>query len=306
MTETVRGLKNALTYTRMYRNQVFVVKMGGEILANARALDQVAVQVALLESLSIRIVLVHGGGPQASALSRRLGHEPEMVAGRRVTTAEQLEIAKMVYGGSLNLEVLSALRRHHVRGVGLSGVDGGLLTARRRPPVEVRLDSGQTRTVDYGHVGDIETVDARLIETLLEQHYVPVVASLAADAEGSPLNVNADTIAEAFASHLKAKKLIFLTGAPGLLRDVSDPASLIPFADVEDLEPLLASGAITGGMRPKVEACVRAVRNGVRRTHIVDGRAPDALLVEVFTGAGSGTMIVDRKEMTDYREHELS
>lgn len=306
MTETVRGLKNALTYTRIYRNQVFVVKMGGEILANARALEQVAVQVALLESLSIRIVLVHGGGPQASALSRRLGHEPEMVAGRRVTTAEQLEIAKMVYGGSLNLDVLSALRRHHVRGVGLSGVDGGLLTARRRPPVAVRLDSGETRTVDYGHVGDIEKVDASLIETLLDQHYVPVVASLAADPDGAPLNVNADTIAEAFASHLKAKKLIFLTGAPGLLRDVNDPGSLIPFADVEDLEPLLASGAITGGMRPKVEACLRAVRAGVRRTHIVDGRTPDALLVEVFTGAGSGTMIVDRREMTDYREHELS
>jgi acetylglutamate kinase len=306
MTETVRGLKNALTYTRMYRDQVFVVKLGGEILANARALDQVAVQVALLESLSIRIVLVHGGGPQASALSRRLGHEPEMVAGRRVTTPEQLEIAKMVYGGSLNLDVLSALQRHGVRGVGLSGVDGGLLTARRRPPVQVRLDSGETRTVDYGHVGDIEKVDARLIETLLDQRYVPVVASLAAGPDGSPLNVNADTIAEAFASHLKAKKLMFLTGAPGLLRDVNDPGSLIPFADVEDLEPLLASGAITGGMRPKVEACLRAVRNGVRRTHIVDGRAPDALLVEVFTGAGSGTMIVDRKEMTDYREHELS
>jgi acetylglutamate kinase len=306
MTETVRGLKNALTYTRMYRDQVFVVKLGGEILADARALDQVAVQVALLESLSIRIVLVHGGGPQASALSRRLGHEPEMVAGRRVTTPEQLEIAKMVYGGSLNLDVLSALQRHGVRGVGLSGVDGGLLTARRRPPVQVRLDSGETRTVDYGHVGDIEKVDARLIETLLDQRYVPVVASLAAGPDGSPLNVNADTIAEAFASHLKAKKLMFLTGAPGLLRDVNDPGSLIPFADVEDLEPLLASGAITGGMRPKVEACLRAVRNGVRRTHIVDGRAPDALLVEVFTGAGSGTMIVDRKEMTDYREHELS
>lgn len=306
MTETVRGLKNALTYTRMYRNQVFVVKLGGEILANARALDQVAVQVALLESLSIRVVLVHGGGPQASALSRQLGHEPEMVAGRRVTTPEQLEIAKMVYGGSLNLDVLSALRRHHVRGVGLSGVDGGLIVARRRPPVAVRLDSGETRTVDYGHVGDIERVDASLIETLLDRHYVPVVASLAADGEGAPLNVNADTIAEALASHLQAKKLIFLSGTPGLLRDARDPGSLIPFADVEDLEPLLASGAIAGGMRPKVEACLRAVRGGVRRTHIVDGRAPDVLLVEVFTGAGSGTMIVDRKEMTDYREHELA
>lgn len=306
MTETVRGLKNALAYTRLYRDQVFVVKLGGEILADARALDSFAVQAALLESLSIRLVVVHGGGPQATSLARRLGIEPEIVAGRRVTTPEILEIAKMVYGGSLNLDLVAALRRHELRPVGLTGIDGGLLTATKRPPVEVRDDAGAVRTVDFGLVGDVREVDPSLVEHLVAERYVPVIASLAAGPDGSPLNVNADTIAEVVASRLKAKKLIFLTGAPGLLRDVADPHSLIPFADAEDLEPLLASGAISGGMRPKVEACVRAVRSGVRRTHIVDGRAEDALLMEVFTGAGSGTMIVDRKEMTDYREHELA
>jgi acetylglutamate kinase len=306
VTETVRGLKSALAYTRLYRDQAFVVKLGGEILADTRALDTIAVQLALLESLSIRIVVVHGGGPQASALAGRLGLETRMVAGRRVTTPEILEVAKMVYGGTLNVNVASALRRQGLRPVGLTGIDGELITARRRPPVEVRLDGGGTETIDYGEVGDLDRVDTALLKLLIEQRYVPVVASLAGDARGDALNVNADTVAEALASAIGAKKLIFLTGVAGLLRDAADPGSLVPFADVEDLAPLLASGAVSGGMRPKVEACIRAVKSGVRRTHIVDGRVADALLVEVFTGGGCGTMIVDRKEMTDYREHELA
>lgn len=306
MTETIRGLKSALVYTRVYRNQVFVVKLGGEILTDRRAVEHVATQVALLESLSIRMVVVHGGGPQATELGKRLGIPSETVAGRRVTSPETLEIAKMVYAGSLNVDLCAALRAHEVLPVGLTGLDGGTIVAKRRPPVEIRDDEGRTRTVDFGEVGDVEAVDPALLQTLIERQYVPVVASLAADPSGRPLNVNADTVAEALATALSAKKLILLTNAPGLLRDVSDPSSLIPFADPEDLEPLLASGAISGGMRPKIEACIRAVRNGVRRTHIVDGRGEDALLLEVFTGKGSGTMIVGRKEMADYREHEIS
>ena len=306
MTEIVRGLKNALAYTRLYRDQAFVVKLGGDILADARALDTIAGQLALLESLSIRLVVVHGGGPQATSLATKLGLESRMVAGRRITTPEILEVAKMVYGGTLNVNVTSALHRHGLRPVGLTGIDGGLIAARKRPPVDVRLDGGRIERVDFGEVGDLESVDTSLLSVLLGQRYVPVVASLAGDPQGSALNVNADTVAEAIASALGAKKLIFLTGVAGLLRDVDDPGSLVPFADVEDLEPLLASSAISGGMRPKVEACVRAVKAGVRRTHIVDGRQADALLVELFTGGGCGTMIVDRKEMTDYREHELS
>jgi acetylglutamate kinase len=302
MTELVRGLKEALDYTRLYRDRVFVVKLGGEVLGSARVLGEVAIQVALLESLSIRVVLVHGGGPQASVLARRLGLESEIVAGRRVTSSEMLEVCKMVYAGQLNVDVLAALRGHGVRAVGLSGIDAQLVTARRRPPVDIAGDDGQVRRVDFGEVGDIEGVDTALLERLLPAGYVPVVASLAADGEGRPLNVNADTMAEALAAALKAEKLIFLTSAAGLLRDLDDPSSVVAFADPEDLRGLLESGAVRGGMRPKVEACLRAVEHGVRRTHIIDGRRPDSLLVEVFTGAGSGTMIVARKEKEAYRE----
>jgi acetylglutamate kinase len=305
MSDIVLGLKEALDYTRLYRDQTFVIKLGGEVLASPRTLEGVAVNVALLESLSIRVLLVHGGGPQATALSRRLGVEPEIVAGRRVTTPEVLEIAKMVYAGQLNVDVLSALRTRGVKAVGLSGMDANLVTARRRPPVAVTDDGGQQRTVDYGEVGDIEAVDRAVLDVLLPAGFVPVVASLAADKDGRALNVNADTMAEALASALKAKKLIFLTGAPGLLRDPDDPSSLVAFADPDDLGTMLGSGAIRGGMRPKVEACLRAVANGVRRTHIIDGRVPDALLLEVFTGHGCGTMIVAEKEMETYAEREL-
>ncbi len=302
MNEHVAGLKEALDYTRLYRDQVFVIKLGGEVVASPEALDEVAIQIALLESLSIRVVVVHGGGPQASALSRRLGLEPEIVAGRRVTSPEVLEVAKMVYGGSINVDILAALRAHGVPAVGLSGIDAGLVTTRRRPPVPVRDDDGSERLVDFGEVGDVVAVDPSLIELLLPRGYVPVVASLAADGEGKPLNINADTLAEALARALAAKKLIYLTGAPGLLRDPDDPSSLVAFAGPEDLEAMLAAGTVRGGMRPKVEACLRAVAGGVRRTHIIDGRVPDALLVEVFTGSGSGTMIVAEVERTEYIE----
>lgn len=303
MSDLVRALKEALDYTRLYRDQTFVVKLGGEVLASPKLLDGLAVEIALLESLSIRVVVVHGGGPQATELSRTLGFEPEIVAGRRVTTPEALEVAKMIYAGRLNVDVLAALRAQGVRGVGLSGIDGGLVEAHRRPPVAVNDDEGMTRTVDFGEVGDVDSVDPSLLELLLAQGYVPVVASLAADRNGNPLNVNADTLAEAIATALAAKKLIYLTGAPGLLRDAGDPSSLVAFACPDDLRDLMSEGRIVGGMRPKVEACLRAVENGVRRTHIVDGRSPDALLVELFTGHGSGTMIVAEREMESYQEH---
>jgi acetylglutamate kinase len=299
-TRGVSGLKGALRYVRAYRDQVFVVKLGGEVLTDAEILDHVAAQLALLSSLGIRIVVVHGGGPQASSLLRRLGREPVMVAGRRVTDDLGLEVAKMVYPGLLATEVLSALRSHQVQGVGLSGVDADLITAHRRPPVSVTGDDGSTQVVDYGHVGDIDRVDPRVLTTLLDARFVPVVSCLAGDGEGEVYNVNADTVAETLAIALKAQKLIFLTSAPGVLRDRGDPSSLVAFADPDDLAELLRSGAIEGGMRPKVEACIRAATGGVERTHIIDGRVHDALLLEVFTGSGTGTMIVGRKEKATY------
>jgi len=300
MTDLVNGLKDALEYTRLYREQIFVLKLGGEVLSSAEALDNVAIQVALLESLSIRILVVHGGGPQASDLSRRMGLEPEIVAGRRVTSPEVLEVAKMVYGGQINVDVVAALRGHGVSSVGLTGIDAGLVTVHRRPPVEITDDDGDTRTVDFGRVGDVDAVDTKLLDLLLPRGHVPVVASLAADTAGRIMNVNADTLAAVLAGALGAQKLIYMTGAPGLLRDADDPSSLVAFAAPEDLQALLADKSVKGGMRPKVEACLQAVKSGVRRTHIIDGRTPDALLLELFTGHGSGTMIVGEREKRSY------
>jgi acetylglutamate kinase len=296
----IAGLKGTLRYVRAYRDHVFVVKLGGEVVKDEHALGGLAAQVSLLHSLGIRIVVVHGGGPQATALSRRLGVEPRIVAGRRVTDDQGLEVAKMVYSGTLNIDVLAALRAHQVQAVGLSGVDAELIAARKRPPVTVVDDAGESIVVDYGHVGDIESVDPRVLTTLMEARFVPVVASLAGDADGNVYNVNADTVAESLAIALRALKLVYLTGVPGVLRDPKDPSSLVTFADPDDLAELMASGALSGGMRPKVEACIRAATGGVERTHIVDGRAPDSLLLEVFTGSGTGTMIVGRKEKATY------
>lgn len=305
-TRGIAGLKGALRYVRAYRDQIFVVKLGGDVLNDAEVLDQVAAQIALLSSLSIRLVVVHGGGPQATALSRRLGQEPVIVAGRRVTDDAALEVAKMVYAGALSSDLVAALREHRVQAVGLSGVDADLITAHRRPPVSLVDDAGATREVDFGHVGDVDRVDPRVITTLVEARFVPVVASLAGDDEGNIYNVNADTVAESLAVALRAQKLIFLTGAPGVLRDRTDPSTLVTFADPDDLAGLMASGALAGGMRPKVEACIRAATGGVERTHIIDGRAPDALLLEVFTGSGCGTMIVGRKEKATYLGVDLA
>lgn len=305
-TRGIAGLKGALRYVRAYRDHVFVVKLGGDVLSDSHILDQVTGQLALLASLSIRVVVVHGGGTQASTLSRRLGHEPKLIGGRRVTDDDALEVVKMVYRGQLNTDLVAALGHHGVQAVGVSGVDGELITAHRRPPVRMVDDDGSARTVDFGHVGDIDRADPRLLTTLLDARFVPVVSSLAGDREGQVFNVNADTVAETLASALRAQKLIFLTGAPGVLRDRSDPSTLVTFADPDDLAELMQSGALAGGMRPKVEACIRAATGGVERTHIIDGRVPDALLLEVFTGAGCGTMIVGRKEKATYLGVDLA
>ncbi|HET8649020.1 MAG TPA: acetylglutamate kinase, partial [Gemmatimonadales bacterium] len=274
MTElpSIAGLKGALRYVRAYRDQIFVIKLGGEVLSDPTIRDQAMGQVGLLWSLGIRVVVVHGGGSQASALSRRLGVEPRMIAGRRITDDAALEIVKMTLAGQLNVELLAALREHRVPAVGLSGVDADFITARRRPLVTVTDDDGVASQVDFGHVGDITAVDTRVITTLLDGRFVPLVASLAGDDAGNVYNVNADTVAEAIAVALKAEKLIFLTSVAGVLRDRTDPSTLVTFADPDDLAELMANGALAGGMRPKVEACIRAATNGVERTHIVDGR----------------------------------
>lgn len=288
----IRLLKEALPYLRRHRRQTMVIKIGGEIAADAAALDSLAQDLSLLTHVNIRVVLVHGGGPQASKLSRELGHEPRMVQGRRVTDEATLDIAKMVFAGRINVDILSALRRHGVRGVGLSGLDADILSARRRPPTEMTDQAtGESELVDFGHVGDITGVDTDLLSLLVREGYVPVVSSLAGDAEGNTLNVNADTVASVLAGDLGASKLITLTSVPGLLRDKNDPTSLIRRLTVSEARALMATGSIVGGMVPKITTLVEALEGGVGAAVLLSGLEESALLLELFTDRGVGTLL---------------
>lgn len=290
MTERVLSLKKAVSYLRMYKGRIFVIKVGGEVIGEPKLLDGFAEQIGMFHQLSIQTVIVHGGGPQATELARQLGIPVEIVGGRRVTSPETLEVAKMIFNGKLNTDVLAALRKHKVPGVGLSGVDGGLINAVRRPATRVvDEENGAIREVDFGLVGDVVSVDPAVIHHLLNGSFVPVVSALAGGSQGEVYNVNADTIAAQLACALKAEKLIVLTDVDGVLADADDPASLISALDYRRLEEMLSS--VKGGMKAKLEACRLALKGGVARTHIISGMRPDSLLIEIFTNEGCGTLI---------------
>lgn len=273
--------------------QTYVVKLGGEIMLNTGGLDALAADIAQLSRKGVRIVVVHGGGPQADALAEKLGHTVRKVAGRRITDDDALEVAKMVYGGSINAELLAALSRHGARAVGLSGIDGQLITVEKRPPVKMRDPQKQAEEwVDFGHVGDVREVDIALLSLLLGNGYVPVVASLAADTQGHIYNVNADTIAQALAASLEADGLVLLTNVPGILRDVADPTSLVPRCTSVEIAQLVESGIIKGGMLPKVHNCIEALNRGVKQVTILDGTADRSYLAACLAGEGVGTIIL--------------
>ena len=291
-------LLSAVPYLRAYADQVFVIKLSGDLLRDETVLEHVARDVAVLHRLRIAVVVVHGGGPQLDELTGRLGLSVERVAGRRVTSPEVLEAAKMVFRGQLSLDLVSALIRQGEPAVGLSGVDGHLLLAQRRPEVQVTDDSGEQVIVDYGEVGDVVGVDPAVLFSVLETGSIPVVSPLGADAEGRVLNINADTVAAELAAALGAAKLILLTRAPGILRDADDADSLLHWTDLAELAELERSGALSGGMRPKVAAIRRTLTAGVPRVHVVDGRRNGALLEEVFTTDGCGTLVVAEAQET--------
>ena len=268
-----------------------VVKLGGEIMRHAEALDALGADVAALTAAGQPLVLVHGGGPQADALAARLGHRVRKVAGRRITDDDALEVAKMVYGGSINLELLGVLTGHGARPVGLSGVDGGLVRVTRRPPVRVAApEGGVEEEVDFGHVGDVAGSDPALLHLLLGAGYVPVVASLAADEGGALYNVNADTIATTIARALGAPALVLLTNVPGILRDPANPATRLPVVDPAQIAALIADGTISGGMLPKVQNALDALGGGVPEVWILDGTAPHSLR-DALAGPGAGTRV---------------
>ncbi len=275
-------LVEALPYIRRFAGKTIVVKYGGNALAGTSEHDALALfaeDIVMMRLVGMRPVVVHGGGPQISAMMDRLGKEAEFVGGLRVTDAETVDIARMVLKGQVNPQVVAAINVHGNYAVGVSGVDGGLIRATKR---DERL----------GFVGDVTSVNPEVVERLLDDGFIPVVATIGSDETGQAFNINADTVAGEIAEALRAEKLIYMTDIAGLMEDPSDPASLIRQISVSGLDQHIADGVIAGGMIPKVASCQQAVRNGVQRAHILDGRIAHVLLLELFTDDGIGTMVM--------------
>jgi acetylglutamate kinase len=285
----VSALKHAAPYIRLFKGKVFVIKAGGEIFADTEKARALIEQVGILHQVGIRVVLIHGGGPQSTELAAALGFNTTFVDGRRVTDGDSLDVATMVLNGQINTRILATCRDLQIPAVGISGVDAGLIRAHKRPPVE---RDGQS-SVDYGFVGDIDSVDADILRKQLDNGLMPVVSPLSCDESGNILNINADTVAAAIAAELNAEKLILATGAPGILEDANDPGSLISYIDRKALKKLRDSGVLSDGMIPKAAAIDNAISNGVQRVHIISSKLPDSILLEVFTNEGTGTLVVD-------------
>ena len=284
----VSALKHAAPYIRLFKGKVFVLKAGGEIFADPVQTSALMEQVGILHQVGIRVVLIHGGGPQSTELATALGLDTQFVDGRRVTDGASLDVATMVLNGQINTRVLAACRDLHIPAVGISGVDAGLIRAHRRPPVE-----REGKEVDYGFVGDIDSVEIDILVKQLDNGLMPVVSPLSCDETGTLLNINADTVAAAIAAELGAEKLILLTGAAGVLEDVNDPHSLISYIDRAALDKLRDDGKLADGMLPKAAAIDAALADGVSRVHVISYKVPDSLLLEVFTNEGTGTLVVN-------------
>ncbi len=285
----IKALKSAAPYIRMYKGKTFVVKAGGGVVADPETTRVLIEQIGILHYFGVRVVMVHGGGPQLTEMTEALGISSRMVQGRRVTDEKSIDVTAMVLNGLINTRVLAICRDLNVDAVGISGVDAGLVRAHKRPPV--KLD-GSNETVDFGFVGDIDGLDTTVIRKLLDNGLMPVVSPLSADENGVLLNINADTVASAIGAALGAEKLILCTGAPGILERADDPGSLISYPDLRGLKRLRDEGSIVDGMLPKAKAIEDAIRGGVRRVHVVSYKAPEGILAEVFTNEGTGTLVV--------------
>lgn len=285
-------LREALPYIQRFKNKTFIVKLSGKITEDQDQLNGLAEEITLLNQVGIQVAVIHGGGNQLTEAAERLGITQRIVNGRRITDAETLELAKMIFAGQINMDILSALRRAGADTVGLSGVDGGIIQAQRRKIQKVlNQETGEVEFIDFGHVGDIVDINVRLLRLLLDSGYVPVISSLGADEQGNVYNINADTIAAEIAVHLKAEKLILLTDVDGILRDRKDPSTRISRLTVDEAEMLVQDKVVSAGMLPKIAAIAQLIRRGVQSAHIINGNKRSALLHEVFTDEGAGTMI---------------
>lgn len=286
-------LREALPYIQRFKGKTFVVKFSGKVTENAENLASLAEELALLHQVGIKICVIHGGGKQLSELAEKLGVAQTVIEGRRVTDDDTLELAKMIFAGKINTDILAALRQRGIHAVGLSGVDGNIVHAERRPPKEFTdKKTGEKKTVDFGNVGDVLQINSGLLSLLLDADYLPVVSSLGADDEGQIFNINADTIAAEIAVRLNAEKLILLSDVNGIYLNPADETTKLSQLSAADAQLMIENGAATGGMIPKLQNLINIVRRGVRSAHVIGGNERNALLSEVFTDQGTGTMIV--------------
>lgn len=270
-------LVQALPYLRRYYGKTVVVKYGGNAMTSEELKEQVMEDIVLLTMVGIRVVLVHGGGPELSGLMQRLGKKPEFIDGLRVTDKETIDMAQMVLAGKINKSLVNLLQMKGGQAIGLSGMDGRLIEAQIRDP-------------KYGYVGDVTKINPDVITTLLDSGYIPVISTLGCDTEGNTYNINGDTGAGKIASAINAERLIMMTDIEGIMKDRNDPDSLIPSLTIAQAEQLMEEGIISGGMIPKVRCCTDALNEGVRAAVIIDGRVPHAVLMEILTDEGAGTL----------------
>ena len=279
-------LTQALPYIQKYNGKVIVVKYGGNAMVSETLKEQVMEDIVLLSLVGVKVVLVHGGGPEITDMLKRIGKQSQFVDGLRVTDKETAEVVQMVLAGKINKSLVNLLGHFGGRAVGISGMDARMIEA-------------EIKDERLGYVGKITNVDVSPIQDLFEKGYIPVVSTVGCDKEGNVYNVNADTAAAHIAGKLKAERLITMTDIEGILRDKDDPTSLIPCIDIQEAEGLFAQGVISGGMIPKVECCIDAIRFGTKKVTILDGRVPHALLIETMTDEGAGTMVVREKKDAD-------
>ena len=283
-------LVEALPYIQQFYGKTIVIKYGGNAMINDDLKEKVMQDIALMKYVGIRPVIVHGGGPDITGFLKKVGKESDFVAGLRVTDEETIEIAEMVLDGKVNSEIVNLLNRRGVRAVGLSGKDAGLIRARKK--LATVYEGEDTKKVDIGYVGEVEQVDTGILEDLLKQGYVPIIAPIGVGDNGESYNINADYVAAEIAGALQAEKLLLLTDIEGIYKDFNDKSSFISTLHLPEARQYIKEGIIAGGMIPKVEACLTALEQGAGKTHIIDGRLAHSIILEIFTSRGIGTQVV--------------
>jgi len=290
---TISALNNAAPYIKLYKDKIFIIKIGGELLRDISSARKLLKQIATIHQFGIKVILVHGGGPQLTEMIEKSGQVSEFNNGRRVSDQSTISLAVMVLNGEVNTKLLAISVELGIPAIGISGIDGGMIVTKKRE--KIKDETGAL--IDYGYVGDISSVNMDILNTQLDAGYIPIISSLTADADGVILNVNADTIAATIAYELSAEKLILMTSVPGILMDTNDKTSLISYINHDSLKKMKSNGKLTDGMLPKVDAIGLALDNGVSRVHIISSNSEDSLLTEIFTNHGTGTLIV--KDLTN-------